>query len=216
MSVCGVTGATASLLERHEQRRAFELAAGVRRIRQHLGEPEIQDLDQRFAVFAPREKQVFGLEIAVNDRAPRSARIDVAVCLVERGADLPVVQREIVVLDRSARFDQLLEMFADQKLHCQKGPLRFGVGADVEDAHHVLARDSARDARFETELLHRRFRFQDIRPQHFERDFCFGVHALGGVNRAESTFRQEAQDAVAPRENLVGFQDVEHRDQRKS
>jgi hypothetical protein len=113
-----------------------------------LRQPEVDDLHVQLVVVAEHEKQVLGLEVAVND----AGRVHLAQAAqgLDRKADGLTHLESAVLLDVGA------EISALEQLHHQEG-LPFAVLAPVEHLHDVGALHRRDGPCFAVEARERRF-----------------------------------------------------------
>jgi hypothetical protein len=196
------------LLERHVQGRALDFLRDVRRLGQHLGDAEIQDLDQRLACLALGQEDVLRLQVAVHDGRFRAVARDVAVSLVEPRRDLPKIADDARRGQWSLRLHDLVQLGAVQQLHHQKWHAARAVEARVEHFDDVLAIDATRDARLEPKFLDRVLRVQHVWPQHLQRDLELRLELFGHVHGAKAALGQKLLDAVALGEGLADLKSL--------
>jgi RNA polymerase sigma-70 factor (ECF subfamily) len=185
--------ARAKLLRRHVTRRAQDrAAAGHRAIGPaHLRNPEVEDLEERRAIRALRQKEIRRLDVAVDDAArvrdgERLARAENQIgreCNVERASS-----------SEHAREILSFEVFIDDERVSG-----FGESTGVEDRDHVLAVERCGSLGLAQQSAHGLLVDTAIASNELQRDGFVEVDVMRGEDRAHSACADEALDSIAPR-----------------
>src|SRR5262249_27495861 len=153
-----------------------------------LGNPEVEDLDLGRAIVAACEKEVFRLEVAMNDAG--------SVRLVERARDLTEQLDHLGGVEPLPLTKDGGEILAAQKLHHEEGRARLAVDAGVERLDDVLALDVGGDRSLQAKArLHLAVR-DDARKHDLERAPPSRLAVGDLVDRPHSAGLQAADDLV--------------------
>ena len=185
----------ASLLGAHVLGRAADdpraRYAWLLRLRAHLGQAEVDDLDEVAARPRGLQDDVLGLEVAVDDvlvvrLGERRER------LAEHVDDAPERQRSVLV--RDAR-----EIAPAQEFHDQV-ELAVGCVAEVDDPHRVRVVQPARGARLGDEARGGVLFAYEVRVDDLHRDRAPEVRLFGAVDAPHPADADELENQVAARE----------------
>ncbi len=193
MSVRWSTFAPFDLLGRHVERRAHHragLRVDVARVREQLGDAEVEHLHEIRIAAARDEENIVGLEIAMDDAA--------SVRRAERFANAPSDVRGA----RDRRSLALQEIRKALPLEPFHHDVRRAVAelAEVEDVDDVLVLDVRRGFGLVEETRDDLRAATQVRQEHLHRDAPPEPRVLGDVDRAHSAFADlAANDVVTDR-----------------
>ena len=154
----------------------------------HLGDPEVEDLQPRPAIVPRGQEQVLRLEIAVHN--PSRVRP------VERQRHLGEERHGRLGGERPAALEDGVEIVAAQQLHHQEGGARRLVDPGVEGLDDVLALDLGGHPRLELEAGAQVGPGDDLRQHHLERATLPGGEVYALVDRPHPAGLEAADDLV--------------------
>ena len=154
----------------------------------HLGDAEVQDLDEVFFAAAGDQVDVVGLQVAMNDARSMSGR--------QALGELAGETDQALHRDRRAAPDNARERVSFEELHHEVGAA-VGQETEVADVDDVLVADSRGGPRFVQETLGHFFVASQVCPQHFHRDLLADDRVNAAVDDAHPAFADDALDAVA-------------------
>lgn len=164
-----------------------------------LGEPEIEDLDERCTVGSSRKKEVLGFEVAVEDAAGVGLR-DGESGLEEEVDGLG--DRQWAALLEDGGEIGALEVLQD---HVRSAVIE---GADVEDAGDVLAFERGGGSGLAQESGTGVGELGGRREEEFDRDAALQDEVPGREDDSHAARAEDAFDAVFPGQDVAGPGDV--------
>ena len=189
--------ARAQLLGRHVAGRAHHCVGARQRevgTGRCLGDPEVDDLDQRNAVGAPGDEQVGRLEVAVDDLR--------GVGLGEPEACLHHIVRGDRRRERAVRGEHAREVTALEQLHHEVR--RIVEHADVGHAADMLAAQLRRRSGFAQKALDDRVVVGDLGQQELERDALAEMDVRRSNDDPHAAAADHAVDLELPRDEVPG------------
>ena len=164
------------------------LPAKGRRLGHHLGDAEVEELDEVGIAAALDPEAVVRLHVAVDDA--------LLVGGVEGPADLEDHPPQPRPGKPALLLDGRREVFALEQLHRQERLTLIGV-AEVDDVDDVLVLDHRRGLRLTEESLGDVRRVAEIRAQDLDREAAMDRDVLGDVDRAHPALGDPFEDLVA-------------------
>ena len=162
--------------------------------RVELGEPKIEELDDLLALFALHEKDVFRLQITVNDA--RAVRFGKALCALTDDANRG---REV---EKPNPRHAVVERLALEELHCNEGPA-IVEPTGVVDVDDVRALDARSGPSFAEKTLDDDAGRAELGGEHLDRDVLAERELLGFVDRSHAAATDFTDHAIFAGEQLA-------------
>ena len=182
------------MLGSHVQRRADGHAGGgqvllsVPLVLDHLGDAEVDDLDQLAARVRGDEEHVVRLQIPMNDAEVLGLRKRKGDLLCDAGCP----ERR----HRRLGHERLAQGAAAQKLQRKEGVARVVVDAEVVDAHHMRARQAAHCLGLAVEARELSLVRYELGVQRLQRDLPVHGELRRLVDPPEAALAEQAFDQV--------------------